>query len=238
MNSGYNNQPQDPYAGTSWSTPVVAEASEETRFNFIRLTYVLFMAGILTAIVSGAICLNVEPVLAIALGILRMPILAFGLIIGGSIAAQALARKEGINYLALFGFTGLMGFLFAPVIAMYAPSVVGQAAFLTCAIFGSLTAYVFITRKNFSFMGGMLFIGMIGMILAVAANMFFFKDTNISYWISWGILFLSSGFVLYQTSNLIHEYRENEYCAAALGLFISFFNIFMSLLNILGGNRD
>ena len=237
MNSGYNNQSQEPFGSTAWGTPVAA-ASEETRFNFIRKTYVLFMAGILTAVVSGAICLTVEPVLAIALGILRMPILAFGLIIGGSIAAQALARKEGVNYLALFGFTALIGMIFAPIIAIYAPSVIGQAAFLTCVIFGSLTAYVFVTRKDFSFMGGMLFIGMVGMVLAGAANLFFFKSSGMSYWISWFVLFLSSGFVLYQTSNLIHEYRENEYCAAALGLFISFFNIFMSLLNILGGNRD
>ena len=236
MNSGYNNQPQEPY-GAAWGTPVAA-ASEETRLNFIRKTYVLFMAGILTAIVAGAICLTVTPVLSFALAIISRPIIAFAVVVGGSFVAQMLARKEGVNYLALFGFTALLGIIFAPIVAIYAPSVVGQAAFLTCAIFGSLTAYVFITRKNFSFMGGMLFIGMIGMILAVAANMFFFKDTNISYWISWGVLFLSSGFVLYQTSNLIHEYSENEYCAAALGLFISFFNIFMSLLNILGGNRD
>ncbi len=69
--------------------------------------------------------------------------------------------------------------------------------------------------------------------------MLWFKSSGFSYWLAWGTLFFSSGYVLYQTSNIIHEYRENEYCAAALGLFISFFNIFMSLLRILGGNsRD
>jgi len=236
MNSDYNRS-NEPFSSTPLDMPVSAN-SAESQLNFIRKTYVLFMAGILTAVVSGGLCLTVEPIFDMAVMVLKMPILAIGLIIGGSIAAQAMARVEGLNYLALFGFTALMGFLFAPIIAMYAPGVVGQAGFLTCVIFGSLTAYVFVTRKNFSFMGGMLFIGMIGMVLAGIGNALFFKSNMMSYWISWFVLFLSSGYVLYQTSNLIHEYRENEYCAAALGLFISFFNIFMSLLNILGGSRD
>jgi FtsH-binding integral membrane protein len=121
---------------------------------------------------------------------------------------------------------------------MYAPAVVGQAAFLTIMIFGGMTAYAFISGKNFSFMGGFLFVGIWAVILAGVGNMFFFKNVDLSYWLAWGMLLVSSGFVLYQTSNIIHEYGPRDYCAAALGLFISFFNIFTSLLHILGGNRD
>lgn len=238
MNSGYNPRPDSPFSNST-HTWAVSEAPADVRMNFIRKTYVLFMAGILMAVTAGAICLSVPAVYAAARGVLGQPILAIALIIGGSIGAQALARKEGVNYAALFGFTALIGWLFAPIIAYYSTAVVGQAAFLTIVIFGALTAYVFVTKKDFSFMGGLLFIGMVGIVLAGIGNVLWFKSSGFSYWLAWGTLFFSSGYVLYQTSNIIHEYRENEYCAAALGLFISFFNIFMSLLRILGGNsRD
>lgn len=234
MNSDFNPQ-RDSFSNTTLAS--VANASADVRANFIRKTYVLFFAGILTAIVAGTLCLQSASVYSAAISVWRMPILAIGLVLGGSIAAQAVARSEGINYVALFGFTGLIGFLFAPIVASYAPTVVGQAGFLSIMIFGGMTAYAFVSGKNFSFMGGFLFVGIWAVILAGVGNLFFFKSVNMSYWLAWGSLLISSGFVLYQTSNMIHEYGERDYCAAALGLFISFFNIFMSLLRILGGNR-
>jgi FtsH-binding integral membrane protein len=223
---------------STWGNTPVSQASAEVQIGFIRKTYLLFMAGILSAVVGGVMCLNVEPVLRFALAILRNPLIAILVIVGGSFAAQALAYMPGVNYAALFGFTALIGIVFTPIIAMYAPEVVGQAAFLTLIVFGSLTAYTFVTRKDFSFMGGILFVGILTVILAGAANIFFFKSSGMSYWLAWAMLFVSSGFVLYQTSNIIHHNTERDTVAAALGLFISFFNIFMSLLRILGGNRD
>jgi FtsH-binding integral membrane protein len=221
-----------------WNNTPVAQSSAEVRLNFIRKTYLLFLAGILTAVVGGVMCLNVAPVAAFAGIVLSNVWLALLVIVGGSIAAQAVARTPGLNYVALFGFTALIGIVFTPIIVRYAPAVVGQAAFLTLIVFGSLTAYTFITRQDFSFMGGILFVGIVTVVLASAANLLFFKSWNASYWIAWAMLFVSSGFVLYQTSNIIHHYTERDTVAAALGLFISFFNIFMSLLRILGGNRD
>ena len=235
MNSGFNSQ-HDPFA-SSTHMQFVAQASADTRMNFIRKTYALFLAGVLMAVAMGALCLNVAPVANIAITILRNPILAIALILGGSIGAQAVSRVEGLNYLALFGFTGLMGLIFAPIVAMYAPSVVGQAAFLSIVIFGGLTAYSLTTRKDFSYLGGMLFVGIWAIVIAGIANVFWFKNSGMEYWLAWGTLFISSGFVLYKTSNMLHVYGERDYCAAALGLFISFFNIFMSLLRILGGSR-
>jgi FtsH-binding integral membrane protein len=243
MNSGYNPPPRsnDPWGASTYGQPLtVAESPAEVQLNFIRKTYVLFMAGILSSIVAGVICLQ-TPLLSVALGILQMPLLAFGLILGGSIGAQALARKEGINYVALFAFTSFLGFIMAPVLAMTemrSPGILGQTAFLSTLVFGALTAYAFISRKDFNFLGGIVFVGMIAMIGAGLANMLWFKSSGFGYWMAWGTLLFSSGFVLYQTSRMIHDYDPREYCAAALGLFISFFNIFMSILRILGGNRD
>jgi modulator of FtsH protease len=242
MNSGWNTQPDQPYGQSSMRSLSVAESSAEVRLGFIRQTYVLFMAGILTAIVAGFLCLTVPSLTQAAVGILRSPILAFGIIIGASIGCQVLANREGgVAYAGLFGFTSLIGFMFAPILAMYegsAPGIVGQAAFLSTLVFGSLTAYAFVSRKDFSFLGGALFVVMLAVIGGALANMLWFKSSGFGYWLAWGSLLMSSGFVLYQTSNIIHEFTPRQAAGAALGLFVSFFNIFMSLLRILSGNRN
>jgi FtsH-binding integral membrane protein len=127
--------------------------------------------------------------------------------------------------------------MFAPAIEMYAPGVVGQAAFSTVVVFGGLTAYVFLSRKDFSYMGGRLFVGLIALVAGGLANRFLFKSGLAQYIMSWITVVLFSGFVLYDTSRIIHRYDERGYCMAALALFLDFFNMFMAILNILGGGR-
>lgn len=231
-----DSQPQNPFAVSSHVTMVGQEANE-VQMNFIRKTYVLFLAGVLTAIVMGAITLTVQPVFMLAISVWSVPILAIGLVFGGSILAQTMAQRPGLDVPALFGFTGLIGFLMSPILATYAPSVLGQAAVMSVVIFGSLTGYVFVTKKDFSFMGGMLCVGMISLIIGLVINGVLLHSSVTSYLLSWGVLMMSSGFVLYQTSNLVNKYRSNQAGLAALGLFISFYNIFVSLLNILNGGR-
>lgn len=238
MNENYNQQ-QGIYDSPQYRASV-AQASPEVRLGFIRKTYLLFMAGILAAIVAGAITLSVPSVYNLAVSLISNWLIAFALIIGGSFAAQAVSEKEGLNYAALFGFTSLLGFMFAPIVGAYeqsAPGIVGQAAFLTITIFGSLTAYVFVTRKDFSFLGGLLFVGLLAIIIGGLANVFFFKSSGASYWMAWVTAFLFSGYVLYDTSNIIRRYDEKAYCSAALALFLDFFNLFMAILRILSGSR-
>jgi modulator of FtsH protease len=246
MHPGYNPQNQQGHnnAPSPWGQAAmtsVADSSPEVRADFIRSTYVLFMAGILCAVAAGWLTASSRELFSLSLNVLRSPILGIVLIIGGSVLAQMVARTPGLNYVGLFGFTGLMGFIATPILALYEQSqagIVGQAAFLSILVFGALTAYALISRKNFNFMGGMLFVGMIALIGAGIANVLFFKSSGMGYWLAWGSLFFSSGYVLYQTSNIVHDYTPRDNVAAALGLFISFFNIFMSLLRILGGNRN
>lgn len=230
---------QNPFAYSSQPL-TVAESPVEVRMTFIRKTYSLFLAGILCALVAGTICLNSYPVFSAAATVLRSPLLAIVLLFGLSMGAQAVSRIEGLNYAALFGFTAFIGFLFAPILAMYersAPGIVMQAAGLTAITFGSLTAYVFITKKDFSFLGGLLFVGLAVLILGGLANVFFFKSVGASYYMAWVSLFLFAGYVLYDTSQIIHRYDAKGYCSAALSLFLDFFNMFMAILRILGGNR-
>jgi FtsH-binding integral membrane protein len=168
MNQGFSPQNEGSYGQNVVRATPVAELGMEARLGFIRKTYVLFLAGILMSIVAGTMCLKVEPVFNAAISVLRTPILAIILLFGSTIAANAVSRVEGLNYFALFAFTALIGFLFAPIIAIYEMSqagIVTQAAFLTIVVFGSLTAYAFISRKDFSYMGGILFVGLIALIL-------------------------------------------------------------------------
>lgn len=255
MNPGYNPQNQGyppasdpnstPPGGYPWggapsgSLNSVADSSPEVRANFIRSTYLLFMSGILCSIVVGTLTLSSYALTRVAFGIVTNLWLSLILILGGSFAAQAVARKPGINMVGLYGFTALIGFLFAPILRLYQPALVGQAAFLAVVVFGALSAYALISKQNFSFLGGFVFIGLSTVIVAGIANAAFFHSSGLGYWLAWGCLIFSSGWVLYDTSRMVHDYKPNENVAAALGLFISFFNIFMSILRILGGNsRD
>ena len=219
--------------GAPIAVPMAADASVEARLNFIRLTYVLLLSGILTAIVGGIISLN-TPLSTIVMAFAPW---SFLLLLPLSIGAQIMADKPAMGNVALFGFAGLMGVIIAPIVALYSPNTVGQAAALSVLVFGSLTAYVFITRKDFNFLGGIAFVGLVTCIGAGILNYFLFNGSGFSYWIAWGVLLFSSCFVLYKTSAIMRDYPLNQPAGAALGLLISFFNIFMSLLRILNG-RD
>jgi len=102
----------------------------------------------------------------------------------------------------------------------------------TGAIFLALSGYVLTTRKDFSYMGGFLFVGLIVVFGAVLANIFL-NMPALSLAISAGIILVMSGFILFDTSRIING-GETNYILATISLFISIFNIFTSLLQILG----
>jgi FtsH-binding integral membrane protein len=189
------------------------------------------------AILAGTVCLNVPPVFALAMGILKVPLLVLLLFVGLSWGTQAVSRVEGLNYAALFGFTGFVGFIFAPIMALYGRELVTQAGILTSVTFGGLTAYAFISRKDFSYLGGMLFVGLIALIGGGILNLLLFHSLGFSYWMAWVTVVLFAGFVLYDTSRIIHRYDSKGYVSAALALFLDFLNMFLAILRILGGRR-
>lgn len=213
--------------------PMAADASSEARLSFIRMVYAMFTASVLTAVVGGIISLN-SPLGGLVMAFSPWSLL---LILPLSIGAQMVSDKPGLGTAALFGFAALLGIIIAPVVNLYSPNTVTQAGALTVLIFGALTAYVFVTRKDFNFLGGIVFVGLIACIGAGLLNFFVFKNSGFSYWIAWGVLLFSAGFVLYDTSNIMQRYPLNQPAGAALGLLISFFNIFMSLLRILNGRN-
>lgn len=228
--------PNSPYTSTTLPTTFVAQASPEARLNFIRKTYAVFTASLVVAIFGAAYALA-SGVAYSMLPYWKFALLGWFLV---SLVAQWVSRVPVLNYVGLFGFTFLTGVVFAPLLALYesvAPGVVGQAGFLTLVIFGSLTGYAFVSKKDFSYLGGMLCMGLIALILGGLANLFFFHSSAMAYFSAWITLMLFGGFVLYDTSKIMYRYDENAYCTAAIALFLDFLNIFLALLRILGGSR-
>lgn len=147
--------------------------------------------------------------------------------------------EKGI--LAVFAFTGLLGFGLGPILNHYmateaGTAIVAQALGGTAIIFFALSAYVTTTKKDFSFLGGFLMVGMIVVVLAILANLFFSMPA-VSLAISAAVIFIMSGFILFETSQIIHGGQTN-YILATASLYLSIYNIFVSLLQILGALGD
>lgn len=138
---------------------------------------------------------------------------------------------------AIFALTGFMGFTLGPIVSAYLAlpnggQIVMQAFGGTAAIFLSLSAYALTTRKDFSFMGGFLFAGIIVAFLAGLAAIFF-QMPMLSLAVSVMFVLLMAGLILWETSNIIHG-GETNYIMATVTLFVAIYNLFISLLNILG----
>ena len=234
-------QPQGwpPPAGgwNSLQAQTAAQASLAERLGFIRKVYALFFLATLFAVGGVLLALLVFPSLMLAA--LYHPFIALLVMLGAVMGAQAVRHVPGVNLLALFGFTTLTGVVISPLIAIVSqnnPASLLQAGVLTVGIFGGLTAYVFVSNKDFSFLRGMVTTGLIVIVIAALLNMFV-ASTALGFAVSAAALLLFSGFVLYDTSNIIRRYPTNEYVAGALSLYLDVWNIFIALLRILNAGR-
>jgi len=146
--------------------------------------------------------------------------------------------NSSLGLLFVFAFTGFLGLTMGPTVNFYLHSMSNGSQIVMTAmggtgiIFLGLSAYVLTTQKDFSFMGGMLMTGILVAIIASLANIFL-KIPALSLAISSIFILLSSGLILYQTSEIIHG-GETNYIRATVTLFVSIYNIFSSLLHILG----
>jgi modulator of FtsH protease len=232
--------------GQSWQTPegwgslqatTAAQAGVAERMSFVRKVYALFFAATLFAI--GGVFVGINNIWILQT-IVAHPILTFVALIGGVMAAQAVRHVPGVNLAALFAFTTFTGIIISPAIAIYTqlnPASILQAGVLTVGIFGGLTAYVFISKRDFSFLRGLVVTGLIVVVLAGLLNILIVGSSAVAFGISCAALLLFSGFVLYDTSNIIRRYPTNEYVAGALSLYLDAFNIFLALLRILNVGR-
>ncbi len=147
----------------------------------------------------------------------------------------------------VFLFTGLLGAALGPMLNRYlalpnGSEMVMQALGGTAIIFFSLSIYVLTTKKDFSFMGGFLFVGLVAVIVAAVGSMiasyFFGVDVSLfSLVISGIVVLLMSGFILFDTSRIING-GETNYIMATVGLYLSIYNLFTALLHIIGATSN
>lgn len=209
-----------------------ASAANNSAFaanKVIRNTYMLLSATLLFAALSamGAMALNLpHPGLIVTL------VGYFGLLF---LTSKFRDSAAGIGF--VFALTGFMGYTLGPIVSHYlglpnGGQTVAMAMGLTAAIFLGLSGYALTTRKNFSYMGGFLMVGIIvGFVASLAA--IFFEMPALSLAVSAIFVLLMSGLILYETSNIIHG-GETNYIMATVTLFVSIFNLFTSLLHLLG----
>ena len=146
-------------------------------------------------------------------------------------------RDRGLGLLFVFALTGFMGYTLGPILNAYLGLPNGAQTVMTAmgatgAIFLGLSGYALASRKNFSFMGGFLMVGILVAFLA-GLGAIFFELPGLSLAVSAMFVLLMSGLILYETSNIIHG-GETNYIMATVTLFVSIFNLFTSLLHLLG----
>ncbi|MCC5792550.1 MAG: Bax inhibitor-1/YccA family protein [Legionellaceae bacterium] len=164
------------------------------------------------------------------------PLLMIVGVYGLMFLTQAL-RNSPLGLVSVFAFTGFLGYTIGPVLNFYIVSfsngtqLVATALGATGLIFFALSAYALTTRKDFSYLSGFLFVGVMVALLAMIGS-FFFQIPALSLAISALFVLISSGLILWQTSEIIHG-GETNYISATVTLFVSIYNLFLSLLNLL-----
>ena len=210
--------------------PSITTSSAVSINKVLRNTYMLLsmtlLFSALTAVISMMVQVGPGISLACSFGALALIWL---------VLPRTANSSAGIG--VVFAITGLLGFGLGPILNNYlalsnGSEIIATALGGTGVIFLALSGYVLTTRKDFSFMGGFLMVGLIIVLLAAVANIFFMIPA-LSLAVSGAIILVMSGLILYDTSRIIHG-GETNYILATIGLYLNIYNIFISLLQILG----
>jgi modulator of FtsH protease len=220
-----NALPQDAsIVRTGTDTYVVA------RNRVLRNTYLLLSATLLFSAVTAGINLALgAPRLGLVVTLAGYFALLFGVY---------KTRNSALGVAFVFGLTGFLGFTLGPILSFYltalpnGSAVVMSAFAITGLTFVALSAYAVKSRKDFSFMGGFLFVGVLAAFLLGLAAVFF-ELSGLSLAVSGLFVLLASGLILFETSQIVNG-GETNYVMATVSLYVSLFNLFTSLLHLLG----
>ena len=210
-------------------TVIRSEQSVLSTNKVLRNTYsLLSMTLLFSALCAGiAVMVNMPP-----MGIIITLVGYFGLLF-----LTTRLRNSAWGLLSVFALTGFMGLTLGPILSMYLSIPNGGQVVMTAmggtgVIFLGLSGYALTTRKDFSFMGGFLMVGILVAFLAGLASVFL-SMPGLSLAVSAMFVLLMSGLILYQTSEIIHG-GETNYIMATVTLYISIYNLFTSLLHLFG----
>lgn len=212
------------------STNVSTQSQSITINNVLKNTYQLLSVTLLFSGLMAYLSMS-----------LNLPHFGLLLTLGGFFGLMFLTHKlknSSYGILAVFALTGFMGLTLGPIIGMYTSTfsngaeLVAMAMTGTGVIFLSLSFYAITSGKDFSFMSGFLTAGIIVAFLAGIAA-YFFAMPALSLAVSAAFILLMSGLILFETSNIIRG-GETNYILATVTLFVSIYNLFLSLLHLLG----
>lgn len=223
----------------------VASLSEDSRLTFVRKTYLHLFAAIVAFVLIEVAIFQ----MGLALPLAKMMMgsqMSWLLVLGGFIiagyAASAVAHNAeslSTQYMALVGYVLIEALIFVPLLFIanaFAPGVIGSAAAVTLVGFTGLTGIAVVTGKDFSFLGGLLYWGMLGALLLIVGGLIF--GFHLGLYFSVGMVVLAGGAILYSTSQALHHYPEDRYVAAALELFSSVALLFWYVIQIFLLSRD
>jgi modulator of FtsH protease len=219
-----NNEQALSRAITRQGTPSELSTNRVLRNTYALLSVTLFFSAAVTAI-SAALKLPHPGIVLTLIGF-------FGLLY-----ATTSLRNSGWGLVAVFGLTGFMGYTMGPIVSQYLAmpnghQVVMMAMGGTASIFVGLSTYALTTRKDFSYMGGFLLAGIIVAFLA-GLGAIFFQVPALSLTVSAAFVLLMGGLILFETSRIVHG-GETNYIMATVGLYVSIYNLFSSLLALIG----
>jgi FtsH-binding integral membrane protein len=223
---------------------VVAQAHADARAMFIRRTYGHLAGAILAFVALEALLLQIPGIeeVVVGMGRLWIGVLAGWMLISWLARSWAASAKTlGMQYVGLAVYIVGQAVLFLPMLYVAAfmmsdKTVIPTAAILTLSVFAGLTAAVFVTGKDFSYLGSILSIaGFVALGLIVASLIFGF---SLGLIFSFAMVALACAAILYDTSNVLHHYGTDQYVAASLELFASVALLFWYVLRIAMASRD
>ncbi len=205
------------------SQEAILETNKLIKNTYILLSMTLLFSGV-TAFIG--IATGISHGVALVVDIAAIAMLWF-------VLPRTANSAAGIP--VLFGITGLLGLGLGPILSYYLsvnPGIVMTALGGTGAIFLALSGYALTTRKDFSFMGGFLMVGLL-VVLGSALLNIFLQIPALFLAVNAAVIMIMSGLILYQTSAMVHG-GETNYIMATAGLFLSILNMFQALLHLLG----
>ncbi len=226
--------------------PMVSALADEKRVTFYKKTYTHLAMAVLLFVIVEWLFLQIEPIVQFALS------MTIGwkwlLMLGGFMFATNYAEKMAHTthdlkkqYMGLVLYVVAQAFIFIPLIFIAmaisqsgGDNILYQASILTLSLFTGLSGVVLITKKDFSFLRSIITIGSFIAIGLIIAGMLF--GFNLGLWFSAGMVLLASASILYQTSNMVHKYSEDQYVGASLGLFASLMLLFWYILSLLSND--
>jgi modulator of FtsH protease len=195
----------------------------------LRNTYLLLGATLAFSAVTAGLAMAID-----------LPFMGLWMLLPyfGLVYAVNATRNSGWGIVWTFALTGFLGLTLGPILEFYLKSVPNgsQLVMTSLGVTAGLSAYAITSKKDFSFMGGFLTVGIIGAFVLGLVAIFFHLST-LSLVVSGLFLLLSGGIILYKTSEIIHG-GETNYITATVTLYVMIYNMFLSLLRLLGASRN